>query len=149
MRRVLPRMATRPLSACSNKDDAMGTQSDRRGEAGSRGATRRVSVSRRAAECLSPSEWARRTRIAQGLPAQVNDAVTLANIATIVRAGLRSVGLSGAPDGLKTSGVERATLLGPVNIDALQERADDASLLLRRQIRPRLADGGPAGKEIA
>jgi len=70
----------------------MGAESTRRGEDGSAEAS--LSVARRK-PIVSPRERVRSSRIAQGLPAQVEDRLALPNIETMVRWGLP---YAGAPD---------------------------------------------------
>ena len=91
----------------------------------------------------SPSDWARRR---QGLPATIVDTASRADIATIVRAGLRA---SDPPDRDKTIGLNPLPHPRARDVDAVQDRQQDAALLLERKLRPRLAQVRTGPKEIA
>jgi hypothetical protein len=136
------------LSRC--KDGAMGTQPTRRGEGISGGSSGAPSAHASRELILNAGQHARRSRIAQGLPVQVEDPVTLANIAMIVRAGLRVFARSDAPDEVQPGRLEIARGLGSVDGDPVQDRRDDASLLLERKVRPGVSDVRTrSSKEIA
>jgi hypothetical protein len=94
----------------------------------------------------SPSEWARRSRRRQGLPAAIVDTAACADIATIVRAGLRA---SDPPDRDQTIGLEALPHPRARDVDAVQDREQDAPSLLERELRPRGAQVRTAPKEVA
>lgn len=141
--------AARRLRACPRKDARMDTDPKRRGNTGSVGASVRAASAGSEAD-LSPRAWARRSRAAQGLPPQIDNAVALEQVATIVRWGLRGATQLEAPDGFESGRIKGARGARTIDADALQHRRDDGSLLLHSQVRPRLSDAPRvSGKEIS
>lgn len=68
---------------------------------------------------LSPEEWARNSRISQGLTPTLTDPVAIGNIATIVRAAVaRMNSASKTPDGFKSRRIKvRPAFADPVHND--------------------------------
>ncbi len=80
----------------------------------------------------TPGEWARLSRVAQGLPSVVTDSATLANIEALV---CRTLGFAywklAAPDGTEPAGISVAPSAHAIDNDVVKEVPEDGTLPLQ------------------